>query len=105
MTGAVVPRWEWRTFGAAVDAIEASLPCVFDGDTHVSEERYFIGPGEGSVKIRDDLIDVKVLRNVDVDGLERWEPVLKTGLPLAADEAGVVFDALGIDVSGLEPGA
>jgi exopolyphosphatase/guanosine-5'-triphosphate,3'-diphosphate pyrophosphatase len=104
VTGAVVPRWEWRTFGASVDAIEASLPGVFDGDTHVSEERYFIGPGEGSVKIRDDLIDVKVLRNVDVDGLERWEPVLKTGLPLAADEAGVLFDALGIDVSGLEPG-
>jgi exopolyphosphatase / guanosine-5'-triphosphate,3'-diphosphate pyrophosphatase len=105
VTDAVVPRWEWRTFGAPVDAIEASLPGVFDRDPHVTDERYFIGPGAGNVKIRDDLMDVKVRREVNADGLERWEPVLKTGFPLGAEEIAVVVGALGVVVPRLEPAA
>jgi exopolyphosphatase / guanosine-5'-triphosphate,3'-diphosphate pyrophosphatase len=104
VTDPVVPRWEWRTFGASVDAIEASLPGVFEGQPHVTHERYFVGPAGGNVKIRDDLMDVKVLREVNADGLERWEPVLKTRFPLEPDELHVVFDALGVVVSG-EPRA
>ncbi len=99
---AIVPRWEWRTFGAGVDAIEASVPGAFDGDAHVSEERYFLGPGGGNVKIRDDLMDVKVLRETNADGLERWEPVLKAGFPLAQGGLRVVFEALGAKVPSLE---
>ena len=99
---AVVPRWEWRTFGAGVNAIEASLPGVFAGEAHVSEERYFLGPAGGNVKIRDDLMDVKVLRETNADGLERWEPVLKTGFPLTKDDVGVMIDALGMTMTSLE---
>src|SRR5262249_54064474 len=93
-TVAVVPRWEWRTFGAGVDAIQALLSSVFDGEPHRGTERYFIGPGGGNVKIRDDLMDVKVLREVDAAGLERWEPVLKTGFPLGPPDVRLVSDAL-----------
>ena len=102
---AIVPRWEWRTFGARVDAIEASLPGVFAGDAHVSEERYFLGPAGGNVKIRDDLLDVKVLRETNADRVERWEPVLKTGFPLTKDDVGVVIDALGATVAMPSPDA
>jgi len=101
-TAPIVPRWEWRTFGAGVDDIEASLPGVFDGDAQDSNERYFIGPGGGNVKVRDDLMDVKVLSEVDADGLERWEPVLKAAFPLARAEIRVVLDALGLRMPPLE---
>lgn len=90
-----MPRWEWRTFGPGVDAIEAALPGVFGTDAHGSEERYLLRPGGGNVKIRDGLMDVKLLREVNADGLERWEPVLKVGFPLSAGDLRVVFDALG----------
>jgi exopolyphosphatase/guanosine-5'-triphosphate,3'-diphosphate pyrophosphatase len=101
-TAPIVPRWEWRTFGAGVDDIEAFSPGVFDGDVQGSKERYFLGPGGGSVKIRDELMDVKVLREVNADGLERWEPVLKAAFPLARADIPVVLDALGLATPPLE---
>ena len=39
-------------------------------------------------------MDIKVLRETDADGLERWEPVMKAGFPLSAADVGQVFDAL-----------
>jgi hypothetical protein len=44
-------------------------------------------------------VDVKLLREVDADGLERWEPVLKLGFPLPAAEVATVFDVLGVAAS------
>ena len=42
-------------------------------------------------------MDIKVLREVDADGLERWEPVMKPGFPLpAADGVQRCFEALGV---------
>jgi len=101
-TAPIVPRWEWRTFGAGVDDIEASLPGLFDGDARESTERYFLGPGGGNVKVRDDLMDVKVLSEVDADGLERWVPVLKGAFPLATADIRVVVEALGLPMPPLE---
>jgi exopolyphosphatase/guanosine-5'-triphosphate,3'-diphosphate pyrophosphatase len=101
-TDAIVPRWEWRTFGREVDVIEGALPGVFGGDAEVSQERYFLGPAGGNVKIRDGLLDVKVLRETDPDGLERWEPVLKSGFPVASDDLRVVIEALGMTTPELE---
>jgi exopolyphosphatase/guanosine-5'-triphosphate,3'-diphosphate pyrophosphatase len=102
VTDEVVPRWEWRTFGGDVDNIEASLPGVFDGEAQESEERYFLGPGGGNIKVRDDLMDVKVLREVNADGLERWEPVLKAPFPLSTADVRVVVEALGLAMPTLE---
>ena len=93
---AIVPRWEWRTFGSSfgpeVDALgeRASDPPV------ESEELYFLAGPNQNVKVRDDLIDIKLLREVDADGLERWEPVMKEGFPLSADQAPRVLEALGL---------
>jgi exopolyphosphatase/guanosine-5'-triphosphate,3'-diphosphate pyrophosphatase len=39
-------------------------------------------------------MDIKVLREVNPEGLERWEPVMKAGFPLSADDARRVFEAL-----------
>jgi exopolyphosphatase/guanosine-5'-triphosphate,3'-diphosphate pyrophosphatase len=45
--------------------------------------------------VRDGLMDVKRLQQVNVDGLEQWRPVLKAPFPLDADAAAVVRSALG----------
>ncbi len=59
-----------------------------------SDETYLVGGAGDNVKIRDDLIDIKVLREVGGDGLERWEPVMKAGFPLAASDVARVFNSL-----------
>ena len=65
----------------------------------VSEERYLLGrTTTANVKVRDGLLDVKLLRATE-DGLERWEPVVKVGFPVAAAELTRVSDALDLTVS------
>src|SRR4029453_6440417 len=51
----------------------------------------------GSVKGRDGKIDIKVFREADTAGLERWEPVLKADFPISADDARRVGAELGLE--------
>ena len=51
---------------------------------------------DASVKVRDGLMDVKLLEAVDDDGLEQWKPVMKASFPLAAAGVRAVFDALAV---------
>ena len=46
------------------------------------------------MKVRDGLMDVKVLREVNAEGLEQWAPVMKAGFPLSAADAAKVLGAL-----------
>ena len=93
----IVPRWEWRTFGARFGIAEARFAALTPGPTQESEEVYFLGGGAGAiVKVRDALMDVKLLREVNADQLERWEPVMKQPFPLPAADAANVFAALGL---------
>src|SRR5215213_8314236 len=73
-------------------ALAASTP----GPVEESDELYLLSAAGSNVKVRDGLMDIKLLREVDGDGLERWEPVLKVGFPLPAAEVVTVFDALGV---------
>ena len=64
---------------------------------HESDEIYLLSvASDASVKVRDGLMDVKLLEAVDGDGLEQWRPALKAEFPLAAAGVRGVFDALGI---------
>jgi exopolyphosphatase/guanosine-5'-triphosphate,3'-diphosphate pyrophosphatase len=51
------------------------------------------------VKIRDQLMDIKRLQQVNAAGLEQWRPVMKAAFPLPAALLGEIFDALGVPVS------
>ncbi|HEX5936343.1 MAG TPA: Ppx/GppA family phosphatase [Actinomycetota bacterium] len=95
-----VPRWEWRTFGSRFGAADDAVGAMAQGEATESEEQYFLSrSAEGAnVKVRDELMDVKVLREVDERGLERWEPTIKEAFPLSADVVRRVWVAL--DVSG-----
>ncbi len=96
ITTGIVPRWEWRGFGASDDAV-ARLRATPPQGVHESAESYFVSrDGENAVKVRDGLLDVKRLEEVDDRGLQRWRPILKSPSPVAAADLLVVLDALGV---------
>ena len=99
---AIVPRWEWRTFGEPLDTADRVLANFEIKSDHDSDETYLLSVhGDASVKIRDGLMDVKHLRQVDDAGLELWVPVMKAQFPLAADDVTAVFTTLNVDVPAL----
>ena len=89
----IVPRWEWRTFGTRFGA-RTYLAALTPTGVQESDETYLLSSEGDTVKVRDGLMDIKVLREVDGFGLERWEPVMKADAPLTADEIAAVFQAL-----------
>jgi exopolyphosphatase / guanosine-5'-triphosphate,3'-diphosphate pyrophosphatase len=92
----IIPRWEWRTFGRSFGTAEQAFAALTPVDIHDSDELYLLSPGGVNVKVRDDLMDIKVLQEVDTDGLEQWMPVMKAAFPLSASEAAEIVDALGV---------
>jgi len=67
----IVPRWEWRTFGEEFGRAETLLAEAAAERVHESDETYLLSPGcDASVKVRDGLMDVKLLERVSDDGLE-----------------------------------
>ena len=87
----IVPRWEWRTFGTHFGIAETRFAELAPGTAKESEELYFLGGTGANAKVRDDLMDIKVLREVNAEGLERWEPVMKQPFPLAAADVAKLF--------------
>ena len=94
---AIIPRWEWRTFGHRFGPAEDAFAAMTPTGIQESDELYLLGPGGATVKVRHELLDIKLLREVDRSGLERWEPVLKADFPLSAADVAAVATALGID--------
>jgi exopolyphosphatase/guanosine-5'-triphosphate,3'-diphosphate pyrophosphatase len=66
-----------------------------------SDEIYLLCGAGRNVKVRDASLDIKVLRQVNADGLEQWMPVMKAGFPLPAPEAARALEALRLPVTGL----
>jgi exopolyphosphatase / guanosine-5'-triphosphate,3'-diphosphate pyrophosphatase len=96
---AIVPRWEWRTFGEPLDTADAVLATCEVQSDHDSHETYLLSvQSDASVKIRDGLMDVKHLRDVDDAGLELWFPVMKGQFPLDAADVEAVLTTLNVDI-------
>ncbi len=98
----IVPRWEWRTFGRQFGAAEAHFAALTPTGVQESDELYLLSGAGDNVKVRADLMDIKVLVEVNAAGLEQWRPVMKAGFPLAAADVTRVFEALCLDVPALE---
>ena len=73
----IVPRWEWRWFGRRFGPAEARLAALTPGAVQESRETYLLSGTGDNVKVRDALMDVKVLRETRPDGLEQWTPIMK----------------------------
>ena len=99
---AIVPRWEWRTFGEPLDSADRVLAQFEIKSDHDSDETYLLSVhSDASVKIRDGLMDVKHLRQVDDAGLELWLPVMKAEFPIAAADVEAVLTTLNVAVPAL----
>ena len=93
----IVPRWEWRTFGAHFGEAESRFAALTPDRVEDSDEGYLLSLGShASVKLRDGLMDVKLLERVDENGLEQWRPELKAPDPLTSDQVAEVLKAVGI---------
>jgi exopolyphosphatase / guanosine-5'-triphosphate,3'-diphosphate pyrophosphatase len=94
----IKPRWEWRSFGGHFGGAEARLARLTPSGVQESDEIYLLSGAGENVKVRDALMDIKVLREVNADGLEQWTPVMKAGFPLQAAEVARVLEALELPV-------
>jgi exopolyphosphatase/guanosine-5'-triphosphate,3'-diphosphate pyrophosphatase len=91
----IIPRWEWRTFGASFGEAERRFSEHEASRAQESDEIYLLSPrSDASVKIRDRLMDIKTLEQVNAGGLEQWRPVMKAEFPLPAADVARVCEAL-----------
>jgi len=97
----ITPRWEWRSFGRSFGVAEARLAALTPEAVQESDEVYLLSGAGDNVKVRADLMDIKVLREVNADGLEQWTPVMKAGFPLPASEVTRVFESLKLPLPAL----
>ena len=92
MAKPIVARWEWRTFGVGFDESEARIRKCEQGNYKESEEVYVLSQNsDENVKVRDDLLDIKSLQEVNADGLEQWFPVMKSGFPIVIADLRKLF--------------
>ncbi len=90
----VHPRWEWRvferTFGVSpAEDVVGGAPAV--------EQTYLLSLlSPHSVKVRDGLLDIKRLEQVDDTGLQLWRPVLTAEFPIDASVLATACSAWGI---------
>lgn len=99
----IVPRWEWRAFGGSFDPARARFAALVPDRVQESDETYLLSAqADASVKVRDGLMDVKRLQEVNADGLQQWKPVLKAEFPLAAADVREVLAALEVSAPVLE---
>ena len=96
----IVPRWEWRTFGEHFGVAETTFAAQAPERVLESDELYLLSMGgTDAIKVRDGLMDIKHLEQVNDDGLEQWMPVMKAAFPLSAADVGSVLVALKTDAS------
>lgn len=91
----IIPRWEWRAFAASFGDEDRLFSQFIRGKLQESDELYLLSPrSNGNVKIRDQLMDIKTLEQVNAAGLEQWRPLVKARFPLPAAEVAKVCTAL-----------
>jgi hypothetical protein len=98
----VIPRWEWRTFAPSVDDLRWRLNgAAFQAPREIRETYLVCLKSSHNAKIRDGLMDLKWRKQVDADGLELWDPVLKSVFPIEAGIVPRLFEAWGLPLPAL----
>lgn len=99
----IIPRWEWRTFTNDLGEAEVNIRKHPEGKTRESSEVYILSEvSMDNTKVRDDLMDIKTLQQVNEDRLELWLPIMKGKFPLPADEIEKVFKCFRVSLPKLE---
>ncbi|MBK7768493.1 MAG: hypothetical protein IPI44_22135 [Sulfuritalea sp.] len=84
----ITARWEWRSFGDRFGTAERNGCAAGAQWRQESDEIYLLSRVGDNVKVRDALMDIKVLREVNADGLEQWTPVMEGRLPASGSRGG-----------------
>jgi exopolyphosphatase/guanosine-5'-triphosphate,3'-diphosphate pyrophosphatase len=88
----IIPRWEWRTFTNDLGKAEVNIRKHPEGKTRESAEVYVLSEvSMDNTKVRDNLMDIKTLQQVNEDRLEQWLPIMKGTFPLPVAEIEKVF--------------
>jgi exopolyphosphatase/guanosine-5'-triphosphate,3'-diphosphate pyrophosphatase len=90
------PRWEWRTFGSHFGVAEERFGALEPTGVQESDELYLVSDTDANIKVRFDLLDLKVLVEVNEAGLEQWRPVMKAQFPASAEDVSEVLARAGI---------
>jgi exopolyphosphatase/guanosine-5'-triphosphate,3'-diphosphate pyrophosphatase len=98
----IIPRWEWRAFAHDFGDTARRLDAMPTEQVQESDEVYLVSArSDASCKLRDGLVDVKHLEQVDENGFELWHPVMKSPFPMAATDVALVLRELAVDVPAL----
>jgi exopolyphosphatase / guanosine-5'-triphosphate,3'-diphosphate pyrophosphatase len=98
----VIPRWEWRTFAPSVEDLRGKVNgVVFQAPREIRETYLVCLKSSHNAKVRDGLMDLKWRKQVDADGLELWDPVLKSVFPIDAGLVPRLFEAWGLPLPAL----
>lgn len=90
----IIPRWEWRTFGEGFGEAEKRVAAFTPEKVRESAEVYILSAvSNDNTKVRDMLMDIKTLQQVNDDSLEQWKPIMKGSFPLPVAEIVNVFAA------------
>jgi hypothetical protein len=99
-------RWEWRTFSPSLADVEAKIGLAVRIAPRQSDEIYLLNSvTPHSAKIRDAVLEVKRLVQVDPSGLELWSPAFKAAFPLSVPMLQSAFSALGLPHPTIQRGA
>jgi exopolyphosphatase/guanosine-5'-triphosphate,3'-diphosphate pyrophosphatase len=102
--GTTIARWEWRTFGQEFGIAESRFAALEAKQVQDSQETYLLTEAsDANVKIRNQLLDIKILEHVDQNGLEQWRPVLKEPFPLGEPAIAQLRGVLGLPRGALRP--
>ena len=103
MPAQIVPRWEWRTFGQDFGAAEEVFGALEAERVEESDEIYLLSvDSDASVKVRDEVLDVKGLLAIDDGGLEQWVPVAKCPFPVPRDDVAAALARLKVPAPALD---
>ena len=84
----ITPRWEFRSFGQRFGGAESRLAALPPQGVQESDELYLLSAAGANVKVRDALMDIKALQEVNADGLEQWTAGHEGGLSAARGRGG-----------------
>lgn len=98
----VIPRWEWRTFAPSLDDLREKVNgVVFQAPREIRETYLLCLKSSHNAKVRNGLMDLKWRKQVDSNGLELWDPVLKSSFPVEAAVVPRLFEAWGLPLPAL----
>lgn len=96
----IIPRWEWRTFGEAFGEAEELIKAN-NAKVRESSEVYILSANSNdNTKVRDMLMDIKYLVQINEDKLEQWNPLLKASFPISVESLQQVIKSWKVE---LEP--